>query len=59
MELLLICSNDPRTQIGTPSDFFHACLMEVHRTMIATRHGQRKFPGIAGIGNEAFLPPVT
>jgi hypothetical protein len=53
--LLLIRSNDPRMQMGVPSDFYNACLMEAHRTMIAIRHRQRKFPDIAGIGNEAIL----
>src|SRR6202051_2158056 len=53
---LLIGSNDLCAEMGIPGDFGSDRLAEAYRTMIAACARAEKFPGMAGIYNEAIMP---
>jgi 4-hydroxy-2-oxoheptanedioate aldolase len=42
--------------MGIPGDFGHERVAEAYRTMIAACRTHGKFPGMAGIYNEAIMP---
>ena len=56
VDVLLIGTNDLCAEMGIPGDFANERVADAYRTMIAAckRHG--KFPGMAGIYNEAIMP---
>jgi 4-hydroxy-2-oxoheptanedioate aldolase len=56
VDVLLIGSNDLCAEMGIPGDFGSEKLAEAYRTMIAACEKGGKFPGMAGIYNEAIMP---
>jgi 2-keto-3-deoxy-L-rhamnonate aldolase RhmA len=56
VDVLLIGSNDLCAEMGIPGDFGNERLAEAYGTMIAACHKHNKFPGMAGIYNEAIMP---
>jgi 2-keto-3-deoxy-L-rhamnonate aldolase RhmA len=56
VDVLLIGTNDLCAETGIPGDFGHERVADAYGRMIAAclRHG--KFPGMAGIYNEAIMP---
>ncbi len=56
VDVLLIGSNDLCAEMGIPGDFGNDRLAEAYRTMIAACARAEKFPGMAGIYNEAIMP---
>jgi 2-keto-3-deoxy-L-rhamnonate aldolase RhmA len=56
VDVLLIGTNDLCAEMGIPGDFGHDRVAEAYRTMIAACRDHNKFPGMAGIYNEAIMP---
>jgi 4-hydroxy-2-oxoheptanedioate aldolase len=56
VDVLLIGSNDLCAEMGIPGDFGNDRLAEAYRAMIAACARAGKFPGMAGIYNEAIMP---
>jgi 4-hydroxy-2-oxoheptanedioate aldolase len=56
VDVLLIGSNDLCAEMGIPGDFGNERVAEAYRTMIAACRNNGKFPGMAGIYNEAIMP---
>jgi 2-keto-3-deoxy-L-rhamnonate aldolase RhmA len=56
VDVLLIGSNDLCAEMGIPGDFGNDRLAEAYGTMIAACEKAGKFPGMAGIYNEAIMP---
>ncbi len=56
VDVLLIGSNDLCAEMGIPGEFGHDRLAEAYGTMIAACRQHGKFPGMAGIYNEAIMP---
>src|SRR6201994_3376292 len=56
VDVLLIGSNDLCAEMGIPGDFGSDRLAEAYGTMIAACSKAGKFPGMAGIYNEAIMP---
>ena len=56
VDVLLIGSNDLCAEMGIPGDFGNERVAEAYRAMIAACHKHGKFPGMAGIYNEAIMP---
>ena len=56
VDVLLIGSNDLCAEMGIPGDFGNERVAEAYRVMIAACHKHGKFPGMAGIYNEAIMP---
>ena len=56
VDVLLIGSNDLCAEMGIPGDFGNDRLAEAYGTMIAACGRSGKFPGMAGIYNEAIMP---
>ena len=56
VDVLLIGTNDLCAEMGIPGDFGSERLAEAYRTMIAACNKHGKFPGMAGIYNEAIMP---
>jgi 4-hydroxy-2-oxoheptanedioate aldolase len=54
--VLLIGSNDLCAEMGIPGDFGSDRLAEAYKAMIAACAKSQKFPGMAGIYNEAIMP---
>src|SRR3954452_21149732 len=56
VDVLLIGSNDLCAEMGIPGEFGSARLADAYGTMIAACRKHGKFPGMAGIYNEAIMP---
>jgi pentatricopeptide repeat protein len=56
VDVLLIGSNDLCAEMGIPGDFGNDRLAQAYATMIAGCAKAGKFPGMAGIYNEAIMP---
>ncbi|MFO1029357.1 MAG: aldolase/citrate lyase family protein [Acetobacteraceae bacterium] len=56
VDVLLIGSNDLCAEMGIPGDFGSEKLADCYRKMIAACEKHKKFPGMAGIYNEAIMP---
>jgi 4-hydroxy-2-oxoheptanedioate aldolase len=56
VDVLLIGSNDLCAEMGIPGDFGSDRLADAYGKMIAACHKHNKFPGMAGIYNEAIMP---
>ncbi len=56
LDVLLIGSNDLCAEMGIPGDFGNERVAEAYRAMIAACQKHGKFPGMAGIYNEAIMP---
>ena len=56
VDILLIGSNDLCAEMGIPGDFGNERVAEAYRTTIAACQKHGKFPGMAGIYNEAIMP---
>lgn len=56
VDVLLIGSNDLCAEMGIPGDFGNDRLADAYRRMIAACEKSGKFPGMAGIYNEAIMP---
>src|SRR5580658_2710825 len=56
VDVLLIGSNDLCAEMGIPGDFGNERVAEAYRVMIAACRKHGKFPGMAGIYNEAIMP---
>jgi len=56
IDVLLIGSNDLCAEMGIPGDFGSERLAQAYRTTIAACQKHSKFPGMAGIYNEAIMP---
>jgi 4-hydroxy-2-oxoheptanedioate aldolase len=56
VDVLLIGSNDLCAEMGIPGDFGNDKLADAYRTMIEACGKASKFPGMAGIYNEAIMP---
>ncbi len=56
VDVLLIGSNDLCAEMGIPGDFGSDRLAEAYGSMIEACKTSGKFPGMAGIYNEAFMP---
>lgn len=56
VDVLLIGSNDLCAEMGIPGDFGSDKLRDAYATMIAACKQHNKFPGMAGIYNEAIMP---
>ena len=56
VDVLLIGSNDLCAEMGIPGDFGSDRLAEAYAAMIAACQKYGKFPGMAGIYNEAVMP---
>ena len=56
VDVLLIGSNDLCAEMGIPGDFGNERVAEAYRAMIAACRNHGKFPGMAGIYNEAIMP---
>jgi 2-keto-3-deoxy-L-rhamnonate aldolase RhmA len=54
--VLLIGTNDLCAEMGIPGDFGNARVAEAYGTMIEAAKQHKKFPGMAGIYNEAIMP---
>ncbi len=56
VDVLLIGTNDLCAEMGIHGDFGHERVAEAYRAMIAACRKHGKFPGMAGIYNEAIMP---
>jgi 4-hydroxy-2-oxoheptanedioate aldolase len=56
VDVLLIGSNDLCAEMGIPGDFGSERLTDAYRRTIAACRKHDKFPGMAGIYNEAIMP---
>lgn len=56
VDVLLIGSNDLCAEMGIPGDFGNDRLADAYATIIAACEKFGKFPGMAGIYNEAIMP---
>jgi 2-keto-3-deoxy-L-rhamnonate aldolase RhmA len=56
VDVLLIGSNDLCAEMGIPGDFGNDRLADAYARMIAACEKGGKFPGMAGIYNEAIMP---
>src|SRR3954462_4787327 len=56
VDVLLIGSNDLCAEMGIPGDFGSERLADAYRRTIAACRKRDKFPGMAGIYNEAIMP---
>jgi 4-hydroxy-2-oxoheptanedioate aldolase len=56
IDVLLIGTNDLCAEMGIPGDFGHERVADAYGRMIAACNKHGKFPGQAGIYNEAILP---
>jgi 2-keto-3-deoxy-L-rhamnonate aldolase RhmA len=56
VDVLLIGSNDLCAEMGIPGDFGSDRLADAYRRTIAACQKHDKFPGMAGIYNEAIMP---
>ena len=56
VDVLLIGSNDLCAEMGIPGDFGNDRLRDAYARMIAACEKANKFPGMAGIYNEAIMP---
>src|SRR3954470_2004513 len=56
VDVLLIGSNDLCAEMGIPGDFGSERVADAYRTTIAACQKHGKFPGMAGIYNEAIMP---
>jgi len=56
VDVLLIGSNDLCAEMGIPGDFGNDRLADAYGVMIAACEKTGKFPGMAGIYNEAIMP---
>src|SRR5690242_1235685 len=56
VDVLLIGSNDLCAEMGIPGDFGSDRLADAYRRTIAACRKHGKFPGMAGIYNEAIMP---
>ena len=56
VDVLLIGSNDLCAEMGIPGDFGNDRLADAYAKMIAACEKGGKFPGMAGIYNEAIMP---
>jgi len=56
VDVLLIGSNDLCAEMGIPGDFANDRLAEAYSAAIAACKKHGKFPGMAGIYNEAIMP---
>ena len=56
VDVLLIGTNDLCAEMGIHGDYGHARVADAYRTMIAAAHKHGKFPGMAGIYNDALMP---
>ena len=56
VDVLLIGSNDLCAEMGIPGDFGNDRLADAYAKMIAACKKSGKFPGMAGIYNEAIMP---
>ena len=56
VDVLLIGSNDLCAEMGIPGDFGNDRLAEAYGKMIAACQKHGKFPGMAGVYNEAIMP---
>ena len=56
VDVLLIGTNDLCAEMGIHGDFGNERVTEAYRIMIAAARKYRKFPGMAGIYNEALMP---
>jgi 2-keto-3-deoxy-L-rhamnonate aldolase RhmA len=56
VDVLLFGSNDLCAEMGIPGDFGNERLADAYRVMIAASKKHGKFPGMAGIYNEAIMP---
>ncbi len=56
IDVLLIGSNDLCAEMGIPGDFGNERVAQAYRTTIAACREHGKFPGMAGIYNEAIMP---
>lgn len=56
VDVLLIGSNDLCAEMGIPGDFGSDRLADCYAKMIAACEQAKKFPGMAGIYNEAIMP---
>ena len=55
VDVLLIGANDLCAEMGIPGDFGNERVADAYRTMIAASRQHKKFPGMAGIYNEAIM----
>ena len=56
VDVLLIGTNDLCAEMGIHGDFGNERVAEAYRAMIAACRKHDKFPGMAGIYNEAIMP---
>ena len=56
VDVLLIGSNDLWAEMGIHGDFGHERVADAYAKMIAACRKHGKFPGMAGIYNEAVMP---
>lgn len=56
VDVLLIGTNDLCAEMGIPGDFANDRVADAYRAMIAACRTHGKFPGMAGIYNEAIMP---
>jgi 2-keto-3-deoxy-L-rhamnonate aldolase RhmA len=56
VDVLLIGTNDLCAEMGIPGDFANDKVAEAYSAMIAACRQHGKFPGMAGIYNEAIMP---
>src|SRR5204862_2706323 len=56
VDVLLIGSNDLCAEMGVPGDFANDRVAEAYGSMIAACRQHDKFPGMAGIYNDAIMP---
>ena len=56
VDVLLIGTNDLCAEMGIPGDFGHERVAGAYGAMIAACQQHGKFPGMAGIYNEAIMP---
>jgi 4-hydroxy-2-oxoheptanedioate aldolase len=55
VDILLIGTNDLCAEMGIPGDFANERVADAYRAMIAACRNHGKFPGMAGIYNEALM----
>jgi len=55
IDVLLIGTNDLCAEMGIPGDFGNERVTEAYSTMIAACRKHGKFPGMAGVYNEALM----
>ena len=56
VNVLLIGTNDLCAEMGIPGDFGNDRVADAYQKMIAASRKHGKFPGMAGIYNEAIMP---